>query len=76
MKTTSKGKWWQKSPREWELEVRSYKSFSRFVNEEPERVVFLSVIEVRSGDKRFAEVGCMDEDGEFQRWGRCYQPPS
>ena len=47
MKTTSKGKWWQKSPREWELEGRSYKSFSRVVNKEPERVVFLSVIEVR-----------------------------
>ncbi len=48
VKTASKGKWWQKSLRELELEVRSYKSFSLFVNEEPERVVFLSVIEVRS----------------------------
>ena len=48
VKTASKGKWWQKSLRELELEVRSYKSFSLFVNEEPERVVFLSVIEVRT----------------------------
>ena len=48
MKTASKGKWWQKSLREWELEVRSYKSSLLFVNEEPERVVFLSAIEVRS----------------------------
>ena len=48
VKTASKGKWWQKSLRELELEVRSYKSFSLFVNEEPERIVFLSVIEVRS----------------------------
>ena len=48
MKTASKGKWWQKSLREWELEVRSYKSSLLLVNEEPERVVFLSAIEVRS----------------------------
>ena len=48
MKTASKGKWWQKSLREWELEVRSYKSSLLFVNKEPERVVFLSAIEVRS----------------------------
>ena len=48
MKTASKGKLWQKSLRELELEVRSYKSSLLFVNEEPERVVFLSVIEVRS----------------------------
>ena len=47
MKTASKGKWWQKSLREWELEVRSYKSSSLFVNEEPERVVFLSAIEIQ-----------------------------
>ena len=47
MKTASKGKWWQKSLREWELEVRSCKSSLLFVNEEPERVVFLSAIEVR-----------------------------
>ena len=38
------------------------------VNEEPERG-FLSVIEVRSGDKRLAEVGCTDEDGELQAVG-------
>ena len=48
MKTASKGKWWQKSLREWEQEVRSYKSSLLFVNKEPERVVFLSAIEVRS----------------------------
>jgi hypothetical protein len=48
MRTASKVKWWQKSLREWELEVRSYKSSLLFVNKEPERVVFLSAIEVRS----------------------------
>ena len=47
MMTASKGKWWQKSLRKWELEVRSYKSSLLFVDEEPERVVFLSAIEVR-----------------------------
>ena len=48
MRTASKVKWWQKSLREWELEVRSYKSSLLFVNKEPERVVFLSAIKVRS----------------------------
>ena len=43
----SVGYWWQVSLRELELEVRSYKS-SLLLNEEPERVVFLSVIEARS----------------------------
>jgi hypothetical protein len=69
MKTSSKGKLWQKSLREVELEIRSYKSSLLLVNEEPERGVFLFVIEVRSGDKRLAEVGCTDEDGELQAVG-------
>ena len=70
MRTSSKGKLWQKSLREVELEIRSYKSSLLLVNEEPERGVFLFVIEVRSGDKRLAE------DGEFHAVGRCYQPLS
>ncbi len=48
MKTASKGKWWQKSLRDLELEVRSYKSSLLLVNEVAERVVVSSVIEGRS----------------------------
>lgn len=55
-----------RSVRELEEEVLSCKSSLVFVNGQPERLVFLAVIQLWHGDAQLVEVGTVSVDGVFQ----------